>query len=284
MRQRVASPLVVALLVVGAMIAVPAVSGTSAVDAQESPPTDGNVDGNESITPGERFSGVVSVQEAEIDGDIESRIFGIQVAKADSDNARAAVVAERHQHNEQRLAELDGRLSNLEQARDNGSMSYGEYAARSAVVHSELQNVERSANETAEVADGLPNDTLKANGVTPEAIDTLRNNASEMSGPEVADLARSIAGPNIDRALPERTGPPTRGNETAGNDRSADDRGSGEGDRTDAGGAGDQTEDGTAAGTADNTTTASTEAGESAGAEQPATEGGATADGSASGY
>ena len=274
MMRSAASSLVVALLVVGAVIAVPAVSGTNAVDAQESTPTDGDGGGNESITPGERFSGVVGVQEAEIDGDMQSRAFGIRVAKAEGDNARAAVVAERHQRNEQRLAELDGRLSDLERVRDNGSMSHGEYAARSAVVHSELRSVERSANETAEVADGVPNDTLEANGVNPEAIATLQNTAGEMGGPGVADLARSIAGPNIDRALPERTGPPKRGNKTTGTDRGG----------TDAGGAGDRSKNGTAAGAADDTTTTAPEASDSAETEQPATESRGTADGSASGY
>lgn len=284
MMRSAASSLVVALLVVGAVIAVPAVSGTNAVDAQESTPTDGDGGGNESITPGERFSGVVGVQEAEIDGDMQSRAFGIRVAKAEGDNARAAVVAERHQRNEQRLAELDGRLSDLERVRDNGSMSHGEYAARSAVVHSELRSVERSANETAEVADGVPNDTLEANGVNPEAIATLQNTAGEMGGPGVADLARSIAGPNIDRALPERTGPPKRGNKTTGTDRGADDRGPGDRGGTDAGGAGDRSKNGTAAGAADDTTTTAPEASDSAETEQPATESGGTADGSASGY
>lgn len=248
---RSVSTLAVALLVVGAAIAVPAVGATqpAAVGAQESTPSGGTAeDGNESIAPGERFSGVVGVQEAEIDGDVESRTFGIKVAKANTDDAKAEVVAERHQQNEQRLEELEQRLSELKQARENGSIGHGEYAARSAKIHAELRNVEHSANETAEVAEGIPDETLEANGVDPEAIDTLRKNASEMSGSEVADLARSIAGPSVDRTPPERTGAPDRGNETAGDDRSSDDRDPG--DRG-AGDSGADQENATSTGTAD---------------------------------
>lgn len=224
---RSAPALLVALLVVGAMISVPTVGAIqpAGIAAHESTPDDSTTEQrNESIAPGERLSGVVGVQRAEIDGDVESRSFGIQVAKANTDGAKARVVAQRHRQNEQRLDELERRLDELERARQNGSMSHGEYAARTARTHAELTNVERSLNETADVAEGLPADALEANGVDPESVDTLRERANELSGPEVADLARSIAGPSVDRAPPERTGAPDRSNATAG------DRGAGDGD------------------------------------------------------
>lgn len=272
---RSVSTLAVALLVVGAAIAVPAVGATqpAAVGAQESTPSGGTAeDGNESIAPGERFSGVVGVQGAEIDGDVESRTFGVRVAKAETDDAKAAVVAERHQQNEQRLEELDRRLAKLEQARENGSIGYGEYAAKTARIHAELRNVERSANETADVAERVPDGALEANGVDPEAIDALRENASEMSGSEVADRARSIAGPSVDRTPPERTGAPDRGAETAGDghagdERAGDDREAGERDAGDAGGAAD--------GNATSTETADGDDGSTAG-DGPTADGAAT--------
>jgi hypothetical protein len=277
--RRPASTLVVALLVVGAMIAVPAVSASHTVGAQELTPTDGAADGDESIAPGERFSGVVGVQKAEIDGDVESRAFAIQVANAESDDAKASVVAQRHQQNEQRLAELQERLSDLEQARENGSISYGEYAARTAAVHSELRNVERSTNETAEVAEGIPDETLAANGVDREAIDTLRKNASEMSGQEVADLARPIAGPSVDRGPPERTAAPDRGNQTAESDRGADDRGPGGNGANDAGSTDNET-----AGTADDNATETDSGSDSTGGGQAPTEDESTGDDGAGRY
>jgi hypothetical protein len=230
---RSTSVFAVVLLVVGATVALPAIGAAqpAVINAQESTPGDGTSDAsNESIAPGARFSGVVGVQQAELDGEVESRAFGQRVAAANSDNAKAQVVADSHQQNEQRLVELEQRLEQLRTARENGSMSHGEYAARTARVHAELNQVQRSANETERVAETLPAETLEANGVDPAAIRTLRENASQLSGQETAELARSIAGPSVDRTPPERAGPPGQGNQTAG-DRGAGDGAAGERDR-----------------------------------------------------
>ena len=224
---RSTSVFAVVLLVVGATVALPAIGAAqpAVIDAQESTPGDGTSDdaSNESIAPGARFSGVVGVQQAEIDGEVESRAFGQRVAASNTDGAKAQVVADRHQQNEQRLTELEQRLEQLREARENGSMSHGEYAARTARVHAELKQVQRSANETERVAERLPAETLEANGVDPTAIRTLRENASQLSGQETAELARSIADPSVDRTPTERTGVPGQGNQSAG------DRGAGDG-------------------------------------------------------
>lgn len=47
---------------------------------------------------------------------------------------------------------------------------------------------------------------LEENGVNVSAIQTLKRNASDMSGPEVAAVAQSIAGPNA--GAPVSTGAP----------------------------------------------------------------------------
>lgn len=255
---RSASTLVVALLLVAAMIAVPAAAATQsgALGAQESTPADTTEQGNESIAPGERLSGVVGVQEAEIDGDVESRAFGIQIAKANTDDAKAQVVAERHRQNEQRIAELEQRLEMLEQARENGTISHGQYAARTARTYAELRNVRRSANETAQVAENLPAETLEANGVNATAIQQVRQRSGELSGPEMAAIARTIAGPSVDRGPPASAGPPDRGNATAG----SGDGGPGDGGPADRGpgdrGASDSKQDGATTTASDSTDTA----------------------------
>ncbi len=230
---RSTSVFAVVLLVVGATVALPALGAAQpTLGAQESTPGDGSSadESNETVAPGARFTGVVGVQQAEIDGEVESRAFGQRVAAADSDDAKAQVVADSHQQNEQRLAELEQRLEQLRTARENGSMSYGEYAARTARIHAELKQVQRSANETERVAETLPAETLEANGVDPTAIRALRENASQLSGQETAELARSIAGPSVDRTPPERAGPPGQGNQSAG-DRGTGDGPAGERDR-----------------------------------------------------
>lgn len=233
--RRATSVLAVTVLLVGAAIAFPGLGAAQPAvrDAQQSTPTDatptettptdGTVDGgNDSIAPGQQFSGVVGVQQAEIDGDVRLRAFGQQVERASTNDTRARVVAENHRQNQQRLTELKQRLERLDAARENGSMSYGEYAARTARVQAELEAVRQSANETERVADDLPDETLRANGVDPDAIRMLRQNASRLGGPETAAIARSIAGPNVgqmpsDRAGgSDRAGPPDR---TGGSDQ-----------------------------------------------------------------
>jgi hypothetical protein len=221
---RSASTLVVAALLVVAMIAVPAAGATQsgAVGAQASHDSEATAQNNETVAPGERLSGVVGVQEAEIDGDVESRAFGIRIANAETADARAQIVAERHQQNRQRIAELEQRLVMLERARQNGSISHGQYAARTARTYAELRQLRRSTNETARVAESLPAERLEANGVNATAIRSLRQRSGELGGPEMAAIARSIAGPSVDRGPPERVGPPERGNATAGEPRGGD--------------------------------------------------------------
>jgi hypothetical protein len=152
---------------------------------------------NETVEPGAQLSGVVGVQEAELNGDVEERAYGIRIAQANSSDAKAAVVAEQLNRSEQRVAELEERRAELEAARDNGSISNGQYRAQVAQLHAESQTVQRVNNQTNETASELPAETLEANGVNVTAIRTLSERASELSGPETASVARSIAGASV---------------------------------------------------------------------------------------
>jgi len=189
---RRATPVLLALLlVVSTLAAVPAVTM-----AQETETVTDQADAN-ATPPGAQLAGVVSVQGAELDGEVQSRTFGIRVARADTDAARASVVAEQVNDSEARLAELQQRKQALEQARENGSMSEGEYRAKAAQLHAETKNVQRLANETNETASQLPAEALEQKGIDVAAIKTLSQRASELTGPEVAAVAQGIAGPNV---------------------------------------------------------------------------------------
>lgn len=220
--KRTATLLVAFMLVVGSFAVVPAAAIQASTNAQASPSADSHTSASTAaaataattrtndtsdqstdhgdVPPGARLSGVVSVQKAEIDGDVESRAFGLKVAKAGTDDAKAEVVAEQLDESQRRVEELEERLETLERARENGSMSRGQYAARAAEVQAELNNVRRMTDETAAVSETLPRDVLEANGVNVTAIETLRRNAANVSGPEVAAVAREIAGQQPARA------------------------------------------------------------------------------------
>jgi len=222
---RRATPVLLAtLLVVSTLAAVPA-----ATMAQETETVTEQADEN-ATPPGAQLAGVVSVQEAELDGEVQSRTFGIRVAQANTDDAKAAVVADQLNDSEERLTELQQRKQALEQARQNGSMSEGEYRAKAAQLHAETKNVQRLANETNETASQLPAEALEKRGINAAAIQTLSQRASELSGPEVAAIAQGIAGPNVgQQARPGVAG--DRGGDAA-NRSETDDRPGAERERT----------------------------------------------------
>lgn len=158
------------------------------------------------IEPGERLSGIVGVTDAELDGEIAERGFGISVAQAATEDAQAAIVAERLADIEQRLADLAERKAALDEALEAGEISQGKYMADVAKVEVERMTAERLAEQSGAVAAELPADVLEANGINVEAIEELRQNASALTGPEVADIARTIAGPNVGERLPDAAG------------------------------------------------------------------------------
>lgn len=191
------------MLVIAALVGVPAVTAQEATDSENE---------SASVAPGAQFAGAVGVQGAELGGDVEARAYGISVARANSDDARAAIAARQAGDVESRLDELEARKATLEQARANGSMSESEYRARVARLHAQNRATGRLANQTVQTTDRLPAATLEANGVEVDALRTLMHRSNELTGPEVAHIARQIAGPRAgDPPRPERAGPGNRG-------------------------------------------------------------------------
>ncbi|PSQ16464.1 hypothetical protein BRD00_10765 [Halobacteriales archaeon QS_8_69_26] len=275
--------LVVALVVVGVTVApsaawvapAPVDDGTAedpAVAAPDGPSGDGpsarsgddRADGqasNGSVTAGQRLSGVVAVQDAEVAGEMGERAYAARIASTETDAAKAAVVADRLEDAADRLATLRDRKERLQKARENGSISDGEYRSRIARLAAEIRSVERLVNASERTAQGLPADVLAEKGVDADAIRTLRDEARDLSGPEVAEIAQSIAGKGAGRGLGEARGSPSDppgqgadGTPGAGNNRTTgagngDDPGQGEaGNRTTGPGAGDGADRTTGAG------------------------------------
>jgi hypothetical protein len=154
--------------------------------------------------PGAQLAGVVAVQGAEVEGEVEQRSFGLRVAKAASNASKASVVAQQTETLESRLAALEQRRAELEAARENGTISASRFRAEMAGLAARISTLQELTNTTAETAAGLPADVLAERGVNVSAIQRLRTSAANLSGPAVAEIARSIAGP------PNGTiGPPT---------------------------------------------------------------------------
>ena len=224
MRQR--SVLVLAALLVAAVAAVPIAGLAATGDAPAQ--TDGTnaSNANTSVAPGERLAGVMNVQEAELEGEIDERAFGIRVAKAATNASKASVVDDQLSNVKQRLADLEQRKQELRKARENGSLSEGRYRAEVSELAAETGTATRLANQSETVTRGLPTAVLESKGINVTAIQTLQTQAQNLTGPEVADIAREIAGPNVGTPAGERPerppqsgGPDERpGNQPNGNE------------------------------------------------------------------
>ena len=198
--------ILVALALVVGMAAVPiaGLAATGDVLADQHENSTENADGNANVAPGERLSGVVGVQEAELEGEVDELTFGIRVAQAATNESRADVVADQLADIEQRLNETEQRKQALEQARANGSISEGKYRAEVAELAARTQTAKELTSESANASQGLPADLLESKGINVTAIQTLQERAEQLTGPEVAEIARSIAG----NAAPVEAGPP----------------------------------------------------------------------------
>lgn len=237
--RRITAVLVAGLLVVGALAVLPtAAMAHAGSDAQ---PVLDQQDGNETVTdqttnesanatanatvddvaPGERLAGVLGVQSAEVEGELETRAFDLAFERADDNASKAEVIAREAADTNERLAELREQREKLREARQNGSMTEGEYRARTAVLATKAETVRNLADRSADASEGLPEETLRANGVNVSAIRALSADAADLSGGEVAAIARSIAG-GPDGAVPDRAGGPGERAGSSGNATDAD--------------------------------------------------------------
>ncbi|MFB6218031.1 MAG: hypothetical protein ABEH77_02460, partial [Halobacteriaceae archaeon] len=179
---------------VAAAVAAPALADTGG--ARQAQPT---------TEPGSRLAGVIGVQQAEVGAEVETRSLDRQLAAADSNASKAAVVAEQVGASRERLAALRERLARLEEMRANGTISESEYRGRVAPVAARIEAIRAVLNRTEAAARDIPAAALEKRGVNATAIRRLRAEADSLTGPEVAEIARSIAGRG---AGSRATGPP----------------------------------------------------------------------------
>lgn len=203
---RTATTIMTGLLVIAAIGTVPMMGVAQETTAE-------NETGESETTAGELLTGILGVQGAELEGEVDRRTFGIKVARAASNESRADAVKENLDEIEARLAELSERKQEIEEAKANGSISNGSYNAQIAVIAAETANAQSQLNASENASAGLPVELLESKGINTSAILTLKHNASELSGPEVAAIAKTIAGPDIGKSIageraPVSVGPP----------------------------------------------------------------------------
>lgn len=186
MRTRAA--LVACLLFVAVLaLALPAVAqGDTGSDANES------VD---DVTVGESISGFMQSTEASAEGDVDQGLYQARYETA-NESERTAIVEERTANLEARLTAVEDRIDRIQADRDE--MDPIAYRARMSAAAAQLRSLEASANGTERDAATV--------GVNTTRLETLRNRAAELSGREVAAIARNLAGVTPDG--PNGSGPP----------------------------------------------------------------------------
>lgn len=255
----VAAAVVVGTVPVGAAVASPAdlgvapgpaqtgtdgtETGTPAANATATPDgngtvTDAGTNGSNGTTgavePGAQLAGALAVQRTEVESEVGARAFGQRVAAAATNDSKAAVVAGEINDSRERLTDLRERLDELEAAREAGEISEGRFRAEAARVGAEIGAIERRLERSNETAASLPPEVREANGIDASSIERLRTEARNLSGPEVAEIARSIGGNGAGRGLGDDAGPPEDAGEggppeDAGEAGPPEDRGNGSG-------------------------------------------------------
>lgn len=144
---------------------------------------------------GAEVSSFMQASSAEAEGGVEDGMFGAALKRANDSDERRAIV-------EARIDELENRqkrLENRRQALDNASSGVRQVAIAAHVMVG-AKDLQDSINETERAAEAV--------GVDTQRLERLRSNASELSGPEVAEIARGLAGPVENPGKSDDAGPP----------------------------------------------------------------------------
>lgn len=231
------APLLAVLVLLVAGVAAPAAAsaagspGTADHAAQAEAETAAPNESVESDSPGAHFAGVIDVQEAEVESELEGRAFGIQVARANSNESKAAVVAEEVDELTRRMEALRDRKQSLSEARENGNISQARYRAEMAALAARSAAVERQLDRTEAASRGMPDHVLESNGVNRSEIETIRNESRSVAASDVPGAASDRAGgglaagnasPGRPETVPGQPGPPAEAN-------GSDDNGNGPG-------------------------------------------------------
>jgi hypothetical protein len=187
-----------------AVLAAVTVGGAVADSSGNAAATNGSGEAAANASMGAEVSSFMQASTAKTEGEVDDEMFEAALSRTTDPEERRRLVenrtqrlAERHQRLEERRAEI----------RSNGTVRNRALAVRVAVGADQLT---RSVNETEPVAASVGADT--------ERLHELRTNARNLSGGEVAELARGLTGPP--GGLPGIVGPPddSPGMSPAGNE------------------------------------------------------------------
>lgn len=218
-----------------------ALGGTDAIESQADAPVDTDApedtekraeigggqatDDNESddgSTLGADISSFMQSNVAQTDGAVETGMWSAAFNGTENRSVRERLVERRTGELRSELAELRDEKAELLAEREDGNISETAYKARMSRLAGQINALEASINATSSRAQQV--------GADPEELATLRTDAKNLSGPEVAAVARNVSGVGNGNG----NGPPgDAGNGNAGD--AGDGDGPGNGNADDAG-------------------------------------------------
>ncbi|MCU4972513.1 hypothetical protein OB955_07150 [Halobacteria archaeon AArc-m2/3/4] len=221
--------IIVVLLIVGGLAIAPVASTAFVGDLIDT--TDGAIESEEpsaNETTGTDVSTFMQASAADADETVDTAMFVAAYERGDNET-RAEIVNERTTQLEAKLERLEAEREELEE-REN-ELNPAARNAKMASLAVRISSLERAINDTEPRAAAV--------GVDTTTLEELRANAQNLSGPEVAAVARNVSGIEPPRGPPE--GVPgagvgsehgagaTDGNESVnpGNSGNATDRGPG---------------------------------------------------------
>jgi hypothetical protein len=159
---------------------------------------------------GSNVSAFMQATTGQADEEVESGMWNAAYENASN---RTAVVQRRLADIDRRLADLQDRRERLQAARENGSVGEAAYEARMSRLVGRMAALNRSIEETERQA--------SETGVDRSRVERLRRQAGNVTGQEMAAVARSMAGgpPSDGPASSNRTGPPAGAGPPNGTER-----------------------------------------------------------------
>lgn len=190
-------------LVVAAIPTAPVAAGalTTADANQPQTTTTRSTDGADaaSLSPGQQLAGVLGVQAAELESEVETRRFDHAVHNASTNVSKAEAVAAQIERIRTRLDTLRNRLVELELARERGEITDREYRIRVARVVAELRALGRLAARTERVSGDLPLGLLAASGANVTAAYAVGVETDQAASGDAARIATAVAGRDVGR-------------------------------------------------------------------------------------
>ena len=181
----------VGMLVAVLLLATVAVGG---VIAQTEQPTNETTERN-NASFGATVSSFMQASSAEAEGEVDDGMFEASLSRAESLEERRTLLEQRQERLEERKQRLANRRADFSTADGPDVRS----RAMATHVRAGASELERSVNHTEQVAREV--------GVDTQRLEQIRTEARNLSGAEVAELARGLAGPpGGERGRPENPG------------------------------------------------------------------------------